>query len=173
MAYRIRAYTDTMQNYLSTALLGLLLLPHLKSKRAAGQRAGRLTMVNSGLSLTGKLPLNPKQPGLPILQSFDKPEKFSNTTWYNTSKTLMHLFLWKLSDFVSADQVVVNIVDPGYVKGTESVSKMPAVTALMAKSFAAVTGRTVEVGASTYVDAAVVKGEESHCCFLTSWRIHP
>jgi len=130
-------------------------------------------MVNSGLSLTGKLPLDPNRAELPILQSFDKPEKFSNTTWYNTSKTLMHLFLWKLADFVSADDVVVNIVDPGYVKGTESVSKMPTVTALVAKSFAAVTGRTVEVGASTYVDAVAVKGKESHCCFLTSWRVHP
>ena len=85
----------------------------------------------------------------------------------------MHLFLWKLSEQVSANKVVVNIVDPGYVKGTESVSKMPKITALMAKSFAAVTGRTVEVGASTYVDAVAVKGNESHCCFLTSWRIHP
>jgi len=130
-------------------------------------------MVNSGLSLTGKLPLDPKRPDVPILQSFDKPEKFSNTTWYNTSKTLMHLFLWKLGDFVGANDVIVNIVDPGYVKGTESVSKMPTVTALMAKSFAAVTGRTVEVGASTYVDAVAVKGKESHCCFLTSWRVHP
>lgn len=161
------------QNYLSTVLLGILLLPHLRNKRAPGQGAGKLTMVNSGLSLTGKLPLNPKKPQQPLLASFDDKEKFSNTTWYNTSKSLMHLFLWKLSDFVFADAVVVNIVDPGYVKGTESVSNMPKITALAAKSFAAVTGRTVQVGASTYVDAVAVKGKESHCCFLTSWRIHP
>jgi NAD(P)-dependent dehydrogenase (short-subunit alcohol dehydrogenase family) len=129
--------------------------------------------VNSGLSLTGKLPLNPKKPTQRIIESFDDSEKFSNTTWYNTSKALMHLFLWKLSDLISADDVVVNAVDPGYVKGTESVNKMPTAAALMAKGFAAVTGRTVEVGASTYVDAVAVKGKESHCCFLTSWRIHP
>ena len=85
----------------------------------------------------------------------------------------MHMFLWKLSDIVSADHVIVNAVDPGYVKGTESVSKMPTVTALTAKSFAAVTGRSVSVGASTYIDAVAVKGKESHCSFLTSWRVHP
>lgn len=148
-------------------------MPNLRDKRAPGSRPGRLTMVNSGLSLTGNLPLNPKKPDQPILKSFDDSEAFSNTTWYNTSKTLMHLFLWKLSGQVSAEKVIVNIVDPGYVKGTESVSKMPKITALMAKSFAAITGRTVEVGASTYVDAVAVKGNESHCCFLTSWRVHP
>ena len=85
-----------------------------------------------------------------------------------------HLYGLRFADLdVSAEDVVVNIVDPGYVKGTESVSKMPKVTAMMAKGFAAVTGRTVEVGASTYVDAVAVKGKESHCCFLTSWRVHP
>ncbi|KAF7186433.1 Short chain dehydrogenase yanD [Pseudocercospora fuligena] len=167
-------HEESMQvNYLSTVLLALVLIPSLRSKRAPNGQPGKLTMVNSGLSLTGKLPLNPKKPDQPILKSFDDEEKFSNTTWYNTSKTLMHLFLWKLSDYVSANDVVVNIVDPGYVKGTESVSKMPKVTAMMAKGFAAVTGRTVEVGASTYVDAVAVKCKESHCCFLTSWRVHP
>lgn len=85
----------------------------------------------------------------------------------------MHLFLWKLSEYIAAEDVVVNAVDPGYVKGTEGVNKMPRFTALAAKGFAALTGRTVEVGASTYVDAVAVKGEEAHCCFLTSWRVHP
>lgn len=153
-------------------MLSVLLLPSLRDKRAT-DRPGKLTIVNSGLSLTGKLPLNSKKPDQAILASFDDKSTFSNTTWYNTSKTLMHLFLWKLEDFVPAESVTVNIVDPGYVKGTQSVDKMPKITALMAKSFAAVTGRTVEVGASTYVDAVAVKGQESHCCFLTSWRVHP
>lgn len=123
--------------------------------------------------MTGKLPLDPKKPEQPILKSFDDKEKFNKTTWYNTSKTLMHLFLWKLTDYVHANNVVVNTVDPGYVKGTEGVRNMPTMTALAAKGFAALTGRTVEVGASTYVDAVAVKGKESHGCFLTSWRIHP
>ncbi|KAK6369678.1 hypothetical protein LTS17_009584 [Exophiala oligosperma] len=167
-------HEETVQvNYLSTVLLALLLIPSLCTKRPPGGQPGRLTMVNSGLSLVGKLPLNPKKPEQPILQSFDNKENFSSTSWYNNSKTLMHLFLWKLSEYLHADDVIVNIVDPGYVKGTEGVSKMPKLTAMMAKSFAALTGRTVQVGASTYVDAVAVKGKESHCCFLTSWRIHP
>ncbi|KAK3677467.1 putative secondary metabolism biosynthetic enzyme [Recurvomyces mirabilis] len=65
-------HEESMQvNYLSTVLLAILLLPTLQSKRAPGQPPARLTMVNSGLSLTGKFPLNPKKPGSPILASFD------------------------------------------------------------------------------------------------------
>lgn len=130
-------------------------------------------MVNSGLSLTGKIPLDPKKPEQPILKSFDDKEMFSNVPWYSTSKTLMHMFLWNLTDYVMADDVVVNIVDPGYVKGTDNVKNQHGLGKLAAKSFAAATGRTPEVGASTYVDAVVVKGKESHGCFLTSWKIHP
>lgn len=85
----------------------------------------------------------------------------------------MHLFLWKLSDYVDANDVVVNAVDPGYVKNTDNVKNQPFLSQAAAKGFAAVTGRTPEVGASTYVDAVAVKGRESHCCFLTSWKIHP
>lgn len=151
-------------------LLALLLIPSLRTRRAPGGQPGKLTIVNSGLSLTGKLPLNPKKPEQPTLQSFDDKEKFSSTPWYKTSKTLMHLFLWKLSEYLSADEDVVNIVNPGYVKGTESVNEMPRITAIMAKSFAAITGRTVQVSASTYVDAVAVKGKDSRCCFVTSWK---
>ncbi|KAK3626328.1 hypothetical protein LTR56_019906 [Elasticomyces elasticus] len=145
------------QNYLSTVCLALLLLPALRNKRASPSQPGKLTIVNSVLSLTGKLSLNLERPEQPIVKSFDDSAKFSNTTWYNTSKTLMHLFLWKLSDYVTSEDVVINLVDPGYVKGTEAVSDMPAITALMASEFAVVTGRTVEVGASTYVGAVAVK----------------
>jgi hypothetical protein len=31
----------------------------------------------------------------------------------------------------------------------------------------------VEVGSSTYVDAAVVKGKESHGCYVMDWKILP
>ncbi|KAK4919089.1 hypothetical protein LTR49_013260 [Elasticomyces elasticus] len=151
-------HEESMQvNYLSTVCLALLLLPALRNKRASPSQPGKLTIGNSGLSLTGKLPLNSKKPEQPIVKSFDDSAKFSNTTWYNTSKTLMHMFLWKLSDYVTSEDVVINLVDPGYVKGTEAVSDLPAITALMASEFAAVTGRTVEVGASTYVGAVAVK----------------
>jgi len=35
-------------------------------------------------------------------------------------------------------------------------------TPLTAKSFAAVTGGSVSLGASTYIDAVAIKGKESH-----------
>lgn len=32
-------------------------------------------------------------------------------------------------------------------------------------------GRSVKAGASTYLDAAVVRGKESHGCFLMDWEL--
>jgi hypothetical protein len=127
----------------------------------------RLTVINSGLSLTGKLPLDPQRPDIPILQLFDKPERFSNTTRCNTSKALMHFFLWKLGN-----DIIIHIVDPGYVKRAVSVSKDAHSHGSAAKDFAAVTGMTVEVRASTHVEAAAVKFREDGSCFLTSWSVH-
>jgi hypothetical protein len=37
---------------------------------------------------------------------------------YNVSKTLMHAFMWKLVECVSAHDVIVNLVDSGFVNGT-------------------------------------------------------
>ena len=45
---------------------------------------------------------------------------------------------------------------------------MKAVLGMMSASM----GRAVEVGASTYVDAVVTKGKESHGCYITNWKTH-
>ncbi|KAI1643486.1 NAD(P)-binding protein [Daldinia loculata] len=159
-------------NYLSTIFLAILLLPILKKKSPPGT-PGRLTIVNAALALTAPLP---KADGhKSIIATLDDPKFFAPNTDknYNMSKVLSQMFAYKLSEYVSADDVIVNLVCPGYVKGTElsrdaSIFIRPAVAL-----FSALTARTVKDGASTYLDAALVKGKESHCSFLVSWKVSP
>ncbi|KUL90964.1 hypothetical protein ZTR_00809 [Talaromyces verruculosus] len=140
-------------NYLSTMLLAVLLLPILKAKRVLGAAPAHLTIVNSMLSL-GVTVSNKN--GISLFQSFDNPRNFSAVQQYNLTKLLAHMFLWDLVDYISADDVIVNLVDPAFVKGTDLLREVPGPD-----------------GASCIIDAMVSKGKESHGCFLMSWKIHP
>jgi NAD(P)-dependent dehydrogenase (short-subunit alcohol dehydrogenase family) len=167
-------------NYLSTALLTLLLLPILKAKGPSiitGQQRKEeevepphLTIVSAALSLAAKFP---NRDAVPLLPSFDDPKTFNAQEHYHSNKLLAHMFLWKLVDYVSADDVVVNLADPAWCKGTEIGRDAPVVLRAAGFLFGATTGRTPAVGASCFVDALVNKGKESHGCFLMSWKIHP
>lgn len=167
---RTTPHEETIQiNYLATALLTILLLPSLKSKSPPGT-AGRLTIANAALSLAAKFP---NKNEVPLLPSFDDPKYFDAIDRYNSSKVLSHMFLWKLVDYVSADDVIINLPDPGFVKGTDLTRDAKGGQKVAAALFGAITGRTKDVGASTYLDALLNKGPESHGCFLMSWQIHP
>jgi NAD(P)-dependent dehydrogenase (short-subunit alcohol dehydrogenase family) len=156
-------------NYLSTALLAILMLPILKGKSL---EPGRLTIVNSGLAVNAAFP-NSKE--IPLLPSFDDPKNpaWDANTRYACSKLLGHLFLWKLIDFVSADDVVVNLVDPGFCKGTELHKDMPVAVRAIFGTVKVLAGRSIKAGASTYLNAAVVRGKESHGYFIMDWQLRP
>lgn len=156
-------------NYLSTVLLSSLLLPILKHRSPAGE-PGRLTLVNGAISLIAKFSNHKEQS---LIGSFDDEKYFDPPDRYNTSKMLCHMFLWKLVDYVSPDDVIVNLADPGYVRGTRLSRDAPVFLMPLLKGFAQATGRSVRVGASTYLDAAIVKGREAHGCFLMSWQVQP
>jgi NAD(P)-dependent dehydrogenase (short-subunit alcohol dehydrogenase family) len=101
-------------NYLSTMLLSVLLLPILKTKSPGS--LGPLSVVNADLSLLAKLP-NKKESS--FLSCFDDPNSFSPPNQYCSSKVLARMLIYKLVDYVSANDIIVNQVDPGLVKGTE------------------------------------------------------
>lgn len=156
-------------NYTSTMLLALLLLPILKAKRSSAGEPPHLTIVSAALSLAAKFP---NRNAIPLLPSFDDPKTFNPGDSYNSSKLLAHMFLWKLVDYVSADDVIVNLADPAWCKGTDLARDIKGIARWGLKAFE-LTGRTKEVGASCLVDALVKKGKDSHGCFLMSWKIHP
>ncbi|KAL6809784.1 hypothetical protein V8C40DRAFT_259101 [Trichoderma camerunense] len=156
-------------NYLSTMLLSILLLPILKNKSPVGF-PGRLTIVTSMLSITAKFAVKSE---VPLLPAFDRADLFDPLDNYPTSKLLGQLFIWKLTDVVSADDVVVNLVEPGFVKGTELQRDIGGATRIILNLFKSISARSVKVGASTYMDAAIIKGKESHGCVIMNWDIAP
>lgn len=166
----ITGHEEAIQiNYLSTVLLTILMMPVLKNKSPKGT-PGRLTIVGAALALAAKFP---NKDEVPLLPSFDTPKDFDPIDRYNTSKVLGHMFLWNLVDYVSAKDVVVNIADPGFVKGTDLTREAKGGQKIAASVFGSLVGRNKADGASTYIDAVVNKGEESHGCFIMSWAIHP
>lgn len=160
-------HEETIQvNYLSTMLLAILLLPILKTKSTAG----RLTIVNSGTSYRAMFP---NRNEIPLLASFDTAESFAPFDQrYACSKLLGHLFLVRLKEYINADDVVINLVDPGMC-GSGLNREAKGMVGVIVGIAERLLGRRLDVGASAYVDAAVVRGKESHGCFLMDWDIYP
>ena len=162
-------HEETIQvNYVSTALLCILLLPVLKRKSAEGR--GRISIVSSGLAFHAKFR---NRTASPLLPSFDDAKNFDVIDQYNTSKLLGMMFLYKLADYVPAEDVVVNLVDPGFVNGTSLTRELSSVGAALMAPWKLIAARSLKVGASTYADAAVIKGKESHACYIMSWTVSP
>ncbi|OTB15763.1 hypothetical protein K445DRAFT_74868 [Daldinia sp. EC12] len=154
-------------NFLSAMLLALLLLPILKAKSLPNQ-PGRLAIVNSGTARGAKIDLQ----CVPVLSTLDnKNRPWNPIERYAVSKLLGHLFIINLARHVSSDHVIVNLVDPGLVKDTGLQRFAPSVVAAFFYCYKAILGRSVPVGASTYIDAVAVKGKESHGCLVANWKI--
>ncbi|CAG9995922.1 unnamed protein product [Clonostachys byssicola] len=162
----------TMQvNYYSTFLLLILLLPILKAK-ASGKSVPRIVVISSIMSQFAKFAHSDKRP---LLASLDdtKIVPWDKLDRYNISKLVGQMFVAKLCEQVSAKDVLINMVEPGSVKGTGLFRNAGGIVAVAFKAMFALTARTVEVGALTYMDAAVVKGEESHGCLMVNGEIAP
>lgn len=157
-------------NYLSTVLLATLLLPTLKSKGPPDGTPARLTIVNAAVALAAEFP---NRVSKPLLPSFKDPKIFNGEQNYTSSKLLVQMYLWKLVDYVSVDDVVVNLADPAWCKGTDLERDATGAMKVGIKVMSAIAARTKEIGASCFVDAAISKGKDSHGCFIMSWEIHP
>lgn len=161
-------------NHIGTALLAILLLPVLKSKAAAqpkGVQPPHLTVVNSAMAHLCKVPNKDARPFLP---SFDDTEitPYDEQERYGVSKLLSQLFIVKLAEYVSADDVIVNMVDPGLTKGT-GLFDVPGIIGIIGKGAMSIVGRPVERGAATYVDAVLRQGKASHGSVLMNCRTAP
>ncbi|KAK6203994.1 hypothetical protein LQW54_008567 [Pestalotiopsis sp. IQ-011] len=157
-------------NYLSTMLLAILLLPTLRAKSPPGE-PGRLTIVSSGTARGARVDW---PAGGVILSSLDdKHQPWSPVTRYAVTKLLGHLFVINLASHIDGQDVVVNLVDPGLVKDTnlQGGSSAPLPIAVFFYYMKALLGRPLPIGASTYVDAIVAKGVESHGCYVADWDI--
>lgn len=160
-------YETTFQvNYLSTALLSILLLPVLWEKRAPRTPA-RLSVIGSDTQYWASI----DPAGGPILPRLAAPGEYDGMTQYSRTKFLLTGFIAKLAENVNPDEVIVNTVNPGLTASTD-ISKGAQVP-LAWRTFLRVAGRSLEWGADTYVDGVVVKGKETHGSFVSDWTIKP
>ncbi|KAG0650068.1 Short chain dehydrogenase yanD [Hyphodiscus hymeniophilus] len=125
-------------NYLSTILLAILLLPTLKAKGRQNGSTPHLTIVNAALTLAAQFP---NKDANPLFPSFDDPKQWNREEHYNSSKLMAHMFLWKLVDYVAADDVIVNLADPAWVKDTEFARDAKGFMKVAMKAFGTL-GRT-------------------------------
>jgi len=154
-------------HYLSTVLLAHLLLPLLKEKSPAG-KPGRLTIVSSGAAHYAKLSHSATTPYLP---TYDDEALFEPAEQYCASKALEFFWAYKLVEYVRKEDVIVNLVDPGLVKGTGLHRDLTGMASFFFATAKNLFGRKMRDGASTLVDAAVVKGDETHGCYIQDWRV--
>lgn len=100
-------------NYLSTALLSILLLPVLKNKRRNSARPPVLSIVTSDTAFWTSL-----KSDKPIIPQLDTEEGYSESKQYTGTKLLEMFFVMKLAEQINPDEVLVNMVSPGFTGGT-------------------------------------------------------
>ncbi|CAG7562015.1 unnamed protein product, partial [Fusarium equiseti] len=163
-------HEETMQvNFLSTMYLSVLILPILKTK-APPSKPGRLTIVNSGTSMYCELP---EAKSDSLIAALDKESNYDGMNQYGKSKLLGQLFVDRLARYINPNDVIINLVDPGLTKDTGLGKDATGLAKIIMTIFSKLIGRTKEQAASTYVDAAVLKGDETHGSYIMDWRIYP
>jgi NAD(P)-dependent dehydrogenase (short-subunit alcohol dehydrogenase family) len=147
-------------NYLSTILLTLLMLPIAKEKHSEN-KPGRITVVGSATAYMSRFP---EMGANPLLPAFDDPtgwDRQKAMERYAVSKFLLQFFWVKLKDAVSPDDVILNLVEPGWIRGTGLYKNSPVLVRSLVYIIQLFVGRSVADGAKCYVDAAVMQGKKS------------
>ncbi|KAI0025626.1 retinol dehydrogenase 12 [Xylariomycetidae sp. FL0641] len=163
-------HEETIQvNYLSPALLTILVLPILRAKNAP-DHPGRLVNVNSDVAAWAKFQ---ERDSVPLLAALDREDNFDHQDRYWTSKLLGQLFLSELAKRVPATVAVVNAPNPGLSKSDLSREHRGTLGGFLFGLFLAVFARDANVGARALTDAAVKHGPESHGQYLEDGRIQP
>ncbi|KAK1574723.1 retinol dehydrogenase 12 [Colletotrichum navitas] len=160
----------TMQvNYLSTVYLSLLLVPILKSKKIPGaSRPPVLSVVGSDSAYIASLKTTN-----PVLPQCDDPKEYWVETAYMRSKLLLVFFVAKLAELVNPNDVLINVSNPGLTGGTALGDKQPYIVQKIFGVIHYFLARPLDVGASVYLNAALVQGVESHGSFISEWTIKP
>lgn len=160
----------TQVDYLSTVFLALLLIPVLRTKKSSGSsRPPVLNIVGSDVMYSAS---TLKMQG-PVLPQMDDRKTFGQFSTYANAKFLLAFFVAKLAELVDPKDVLINLSNPGLTKGTgfgHESSLIMRTLFTIPKYFLA---RTVEAGASVYLNAALAQGAESHGSFISEWEIKP
>ncbi|KAF5643357.1 short-chain dehydrogenase reductase family [Fusarium tjaetaba] len=134
-------------NYLSTALLALILIPILREKRGTTSPA-RLSLVGSDTSYYANWKGRDSEP---IREAMDNPASFDSWEAYKTTKLLLLMFTCELSKRIPSNEVIINVSNPGACRGTQfghADRSMLEEAVLYVASL--VLGRTATVGARQF-----------------------
>lgn len=144
---------------LSTALLGILLLPQLQKSAAISGKPAHLELVGSVAGRNVK-PDTFSRSDAKILDQVNEPNFFGVQKQYNVAKLLLFYVLAGLVESTSSSEVIVNAVCPGPCRtdlGRDFSSWLKMPMAL----FQSVLARSAEEGARSYV-SGVALGQEAH-----------
>ena len=141
--------------------------------KSSADSPGRLTIVGSSQGYNSRFT---ERNAISLFKEFDKEWSgiLAGSERYNTSKTLVQMFVYKLSQIIPASEVTINNFCPGFSSRTSLAREVPkGMPSILMRVMQAVLGRTVEQGAWTYIDAAAIKGTETHGSFIFGWEMFP
>ncbi|PHH84790.1 hypothetical protein CDD83_1396 [Cordyceps sp. RAO-2017] len=160
-------------NYLSTALLAILLLPVVKEKRVNQPQPSRITFTSS--EVAGWTKFKERTTTEPLLSTFDRKEgKVSMTDRMFVSKLLGQFFLARLAAEVPPSIALINGASPAAVYDSEfgrdfDKTFIGAAYKMLLRCLA----NSSAVGARMMTDAIVNHGEETHGKFLSFQKVVP
>jgi len=165
-------WENTLQiNTLSTALLGLLLLPKLRSSKGTSTDKPVLEIV--GASRHASAEIKPDQDDSEnLLESFNRKEDFTGPRQYQISKLFVQYAMKELAK-LAGDDVVVTSVCPGPCKSElPRAHKSNLIFAILINIISFLILRSTEQGSRTLV-SATVQGEKVHARFWKDDAVQP
>jgi NAD(P)-dependent dehydrogenase (short-subunit alcohol dehydrogenase family) len=144
---------------LSTALLGMLLLPQLRKSAAISGTPSHLEFVGSIMGRAVKADTFSRTDAK-ILDQVNQPDFFGFQKQYNVSKLLLFYVLDGLVESTSSSSVIINTVCPGACR-TDLGRNFSNWLRIPLNAVQTVLARSAEEGARTYV-SGVTLGQESH-----------
>lgn len=179
-----RHEVTTQTNWLSTALLAVLLVPVLQAQYSSSERS---TLTLPVMSIVGsetaqwaslKEGKRAMRAGKSVIGALDEKRNFDPADRYYASKLLLLFFFMEFSERLdtpgmegSSNDVVVNIVNPGFCYGSELHREVKGVLGGILATVKRIIGRSTETGARTLAHAAVVDSVESHGKYLSDEKI--
>ncbi|KAI9700903.1 MAG: hypothetical protein M1820_006664 [Bogoriella megaspora] len=142
---------------------------HPFSRRAI--TSPHLTFVASGLHEMAKFPEKSLPQG-EILAALNDSKRYVQQDRYPTTKVISMLWMKELARRIQGEQIVINQPNPGFCK-TDLMRHAKGMTGFMVKVFTALVARSAQDGARCILDSAVIKGSESHGCYVSETVVKP
>ncbi|KAG8157032.1 hypothetical protein KVR01_013022 [Diaporthe batatas] len=144
-------------NYLSNALLAILLLQVVKDKNSKAPT--KITFTSSELPAFSKFQ---ERAGSPLLLELDKPGRVDLQDRMTVSKLLCQFFVARLAQHVPCSVAVINLASPSGLSDSTMLQGHNNIDGAITRFMMRRIGRTCAEGAKMMVDAIVQRGEETH-----------